>query len=111
MAASLPNNAASVSENAVARNQVPIIRLTTRGAASWVTADRPTGDKHISPISRIRYASTNHHTLAICPVRPTCCAANANGTNDNAANTRPNEDLIGLEGSSRRLSSHAHNAA
>ncbi len=54
MAASLPNSAARVSEKAVARNQVPIIRLTTRGAASWVTADSPTGDRHISPISRTR---------------------------------------------------------
>ena len=54
IAASLPNNAASVSENAVARNQVPIIRLTTRGTDNCVTADRPTGDRHISPISSTR---------------------------------------------------------
>ncbi|MNV61433.1 hypothetical protein D3C71_1539400 [compost metagenome] len=111
IAASLPNSAASVSENAVARNQVPIIRLTTRGAASWVTADKPTGDRHISPISRIRYASTSHHTLAICPVAPTCWAASAKGTNDSAAKISPIEDLIGLDGSIRRRSSHAHSIA
>jgi len=51
IAASLPNSAASVSEKAVARNQVPIIRLITRGTANWVTADRPTGDRHISPLA------------------------------------------------------------
>ena len=54
IAASLPNCAASVSENAVASSHMPIIELTTRGTDNSVTAARLTGARHISPISSSR---------------------------------------------------------
>ena len=50
IAAILPMRVATVSDSAVARNQVPMLTPTTLGIDNLVTADRPTGDRHSSPV-------------------------------------------------------------
>src|SRR5688572_12985586 len=106
----LPNCAASTSEYAVASQNPPIIKPTTCATDNCVTADKPIGDRHISPTSSRKYASTSHHTLASAP-SPTECAAASNGRKARAANSRPNTLFIGLLGFAPRRSSHGHNHA
>ena len=50
MAAILPSRVATVSDSAVARNQVPMLTPTTLPMDSLVTADSPTGDNISSPV-------------------------------------------------------------
>ena len=50
IAAILPMRVATVSDRAVARNQVPMLTPTTLPIESLVTADKPTGDRHSSPV-------------------------------------------------------------
>src|SRR5216110_1064750 len=52
------------------RKKTPIMRLTMRVGASFVTALKPTGLRHSSPISSIVYAATSHSGLTLIPAQP-----------------------------------------
>ena len=73
IAAIRPMRVATVSESAVARNQVPILTPTTLPIESLVTADSPTGDKQSSPVVCSRYARISQ-IIAIWPASFGNCA-------------------------------------
>src|SRR5690606_39388741 len=85
MDANFAKRVARVSDNAVAKNQVPILTPTTRGMDNLVTADKPIGDKHNSPVLWQKYASTNHIT-ATFPASIGICAPCIKATKPSTTN-------------------------
>ena len=74
----------SVSESAVARNQVPMLTPTTLPIDSLVTAERPTGDRQSSPVVCNRYAKINQ-IIATCPASLGNCAPKTSTPNPRPA--------------------------
>src|SRR5260221_1918419 len=81
-----------------------------RTGASFVTTLRPTGLRHSSPSSEMKYAATSHHGLTRVPV-PSWAnrAAGTSTRNANAMKNSPQANFAGLEGSREpsRIQSHA----
>ena len=79
------------------RKKMPSMRLTKRTGASFVTTERPTGLKHSSPSSWMKYAPTSQRGDTLTPV----CAltpAGMSSTNANPTNTSASANFAGLEG-------------
>ncbi|KAG0756474.1 hypothetical protein G6F22_020284 [Rhizopus arrhizus] len=98
MAASLPNSAASVSENAVARNQVPIIRLITRTSRRWPAGSRPAPATRHWPSHRWRRPAappapaarmTAHRSPGPMPTSPACRAPSRGGPSTSTMRRKP----------------------
>src|SRR5438105_1159833 len=88
---------ASLLPRAFERKNTPIMSPTIRAGASLVTTDSPTGQRHTSPSSSMKYAPTSHSGLTFNPAcaaapagisstkaRPTNISASANFAGDNA---------------------------
>src|SRR5215471_1425027 len=82
------------------RNQTPIIRPTIRAGASLVTALRPTGLRHSSPSTEMKYAVNSHNGLTRTPAA--LCAADPAGTRTRKATptkSRLKANFAGTDGS------------
>src|SRR5215471_5998970 len=90
---------ASLLPSELDKKNTPIMRLTMRFGASLVTADRPTGLRHSSPHSSMKYAATSHSGLTLIPAA-LCAMAPAGTSSRNAipANSSASTNFDGTDG-------------
>src|SRR5687767_12428317 len=82
----------------VDRNQPPMPKPTSFSGASFVTIDRPIGDRHSSPIDWITYTE-NSAQNGIMPRSSTRLdSANISSANAKPLNSKPRPNLRGMDG-------------
>ncbi len=86
---------------AVARNHDPITVLTSRRGDSFVTIDKPTGDRQSSPVVSSRYIISNQNGLTI-PSSSANWAPKYSIENPRPTCSNPSENLNGVLGSMPR---------
>src|SRR5699024_6698946 len=94
------------------KNQRLIVCAENAAGASFVVADKPTGDRHNSPRTTRKKLRTSHNGLTSVSV-PYMSAGMIITINDRPASTNPNENFFGVDGclSPSLIQNHAKTGA